>query len=170
MCSGPLFILSWMALLQTLRMNSRSVAGVIVKNGCGAKKRCWDVTQLNLRGSVSPHPKPGGRRASLTRKRRNSTQTITIFNKIIKLFSRHYCNNPTTNLPAVIEDSLKNQGGVRWSRPPLNLFHNMLQPQLACVEHSHPRKQKRGAVSAPCVGLGETFNRELSCAPVKPCL
>ncbi len=159
-----------MALLQTLRMNSRSVAGVIVKNGCGAKKRCWDVTQLNLRGSVSPHPKPGGRRASLTRKRRNSTQTITIFNKIIKLFSRHYCNNPTTNLPAVIEDSLKNQGGVRWSRPPLNLFHNMLQPQLACVEHSHPRKQKRGAVSAPCVGLGETFNRELSCAPVKPCL
>ena len=170
MCSGPLFILSWMALLQTLRMNSRSVAGVIVKNGCGAEKRCWDVTQLNLRGSVSPHPKPGGRRASLTRKRRNSTQTITIFNKIIKLFSRHYCNNPTTNLPAVIEDSLKNQGGVRWSRPPLNLFHNMLQPQLACVEHSHPRKQKRGAVSAPCVGLGETFNRELSCAPVKPCL
>ena len=107
---------------------SEVVAGVIVKNGCGAKKRCWDVTQLNLRGSVSPHPKPGGRRASLTRKRRNSTQTITIFNKIIKLFSRHYCNNPTTNLPAVIEDSLKNQGGVRWSRPPLNLFHNMLQP------------------------------------------
>ena len=47
-------------------MNIGSVAGVIVKNGCGAEKRCWDVTQLNLRGSVSPHPKPGGRGASLT--------------------------------------------------------------------------------------------------------
>ena len=41
-------------------MNIGSVAGVIVKNGCGAEKRCWDVTQLNLRGSVSPHPGPGG--------------------------------------------------------------------------------------------------------------
>ena len=157
-----------MALLQTLRMNSRSVAGVIVKNGCGAKKRCWDVTQLNLRGSVSPHPKPGGRRASLTRKRRNSTQTITIFNKIIKLFSRHYCNNPTTNLPAVIEDSLKNQGGVRWSRPPLNLFHNMLQPQLACVEHSHPRKQKGARCQSSYRRHWDTCNQSIVLRPVCP--